>query len=151
MKYIVAALMCGLLSLTLTGCQQSGTADVSISPAASSVQPVSSAPTASSTEPVNSAPDSIRIQLTRVEEQLTDADGQVLVEYAYDRPTVTISGNPTAQKAIQADLDWIIQTQLVDYAKEELLPRPRTPIRRAALPCPCPPSSTCPSSAPMRR
>lgn len=95
MKYIVAALMCGLLSLTLTGCQQSGTADVSISPAASSVQPVSSAPTASSTEPVNSAPDSIRIQLTRVEEQLTDADGQVLVEYAYDRPTVTISGNPT--------------------------------------------------------
>lgn len=68
MKYIVAALMCGLLSLTLTGCQQSGTADVSISPAASSVQPVSSAPTASSTEPVNSAPDSIRIQLTRVEE-----------------------------------------------------------------------------------
>lgn len=123
MKYIVAALMCGLLSLTLTGCQQSGTADVSISPAASNVQPVSSAPTASNTEPVNSAPDSIRIQLTRVEEQLTDADGQVLVEYAYDRPTVTISGNPTAQKAIQADLDWIIQTQLVDYAKEELLPQ----------------------------
>lgn len=45
------------------------------------------------------------------------------MEYAYDRPTVTISGNPTAQKAIQADLDWIIQTQLVDYAKEELLPQ----------------------------
>lgn len=35
----------------------------------------------------------------------------MLVEYGYDRPIVSISGNATAQNAIQADLDATIQTQ----------------------------------------
>ena len=112
MKYILTALVCGLLSLTLAGCQLSSTMDTE-----------TSASTASGPETNSPASASIQIQLTRVEQQLTDDNGQVLVEYAYDRPTVTISGNPTAQSTIQGDLDRTIQTQLVDYAKEELLPQ----------------------------
>ena len=112
MKYIAAALLCGLLALTLTGCQQSGTADA-----------VTSLSVAGNTETVSDTSTAIRIQLTRVEEQLTADDGQVLVEYAYDRPTVTIPGNTAAQSAIQTDLNNTIQTQLVNYAKEELFPQ----------------------------
>ena len=108
MKYMMTALVCGLLALALIGCHHSG-----------SSSPASSVPAASS-RLADTASSSIRIQLTRVEQQLTAVDGQVLVEYGYDRPIVSISGNATAQNAIQADLDATIQTQLVHYAKEKL-------------------------------
>ena len=89
MKYMMTALVCGLLALALIGCHHSG-----------SSSPASSVPAASS-RLADTASSSIRIQLTRVEQQLTAVDGQVLVEYGYDRPIVSISGNATAQNAIQ--------------------------------------------------
>ena len=98
MKYMMTALVCGLLALALIGCHHSG-----------SSSPASSVPAASS-RLADTASSSIRIQLTRVEQQLTAVDGQVLVEYGYDRPIVSISGNATAQNAIQADLDQIAGT-----------------------------------------
>lgn len=114
-KQIAAALTCGLLTLTLVGCQQNGTTEPAASP--STTDPTS---TASST--VSTAPSSIQIQLNRTEGQITDDSGQVLVEYAYDRPTVTIADNLPAQSAIQSDLEYMIQTRVLDFAKQELFP-----------------------------
>lgn len=135
MKYIVpfrriaAALLGGLLTLTLAGCQQTGAADASDS------LPTSSAASASGGA-VSEAPASIQIQLARTEGQIADDSGEILVEYAYDRPTVTIADNLAAQSAIQSDLDQLIQTQVLDYAKNELLAQAQYPYQNSDVSLP---------------
>lgn len=112
MKRIFTALLCGCLLLALASCQAG--------PAVT--QGTSSSAVASESDISDATPSAIHIQLDRVEKTLKADDGQVLVRYAYDQPTVTLSGNPTAQQAIQSDLNQLIQNDLISYAKEELLP-----------------------------
>ena len=83
MKLFPAILLSGLLALTLAGCTAQSTSG-GVSAAASALDATSNS---------NS---SIQIKLNRVKDEIKAEDGHVLVSYAYDRPTVVISGNSTA-------------------------------------------------------
>ncbi len=112
MKRFTAVLLCGLLLLTLTSCQ-SENADAS---------QTTSTPMVSGSGASTPTSATINIQLKRVEKELKADDGQVLVRYAYDAPTITISNHPLAQQVIQSDLSRLVQDDLIPYAKKDLLP-----------------------------
>ena len=106
MKLFPAILLSGLLALTLAGCTAQSTSG-GVSAAASALDATSNS---------NS---SIQIKLNRVKDEIKAEDGHVLVSYAYDRPTVVISGNSTAQSAIQTSLNALVDKDLT-YVKEDL-------------------------------
>lgn len=116
MKRIIAALLCGLLPLALIGCRPGNGVTAQATSAASSSGPGTITADADS---------SIQIHLDRVEKIVKANNGQPLVRYAYDKPTVTIFHNPTAQAAIQSALDKVVQNSLISYAVDELLPMAR--------------------------
>ena len=106
MKLFPAILLSGLLALTLAGCTAQSTSG-GVSAAASALDATSNS---------NS---SIQIKLNRVKDEIKAEDGHVLVSYAYDRPTVVISGNTAAQSAIQTSLNALVDKDLT-YVKEDL-------------------------------
>lgn len=109
MKLFPAILLSGLLTFVLVGCSvQSTSGGVS---AAASALDATSTPTGTTS--------SIQIKLNRVKDEIKAEDGHVLVSYTYDRPTVTISGNSTAQSAIQMSLNALVDKDLT-FVKEDL-------------------------------
>lgn len=70
--------------------------------------------------------DTPSVTLETVEDQIKADDGTVLVEFSYQKPTVSVPGNEEAASAIQADLDQVveglqsyIQDDLSQWAREE--------------------------------
>ena len=105
MKLFPAILLSGLLALTLAGCTAQSTSG-GVSAAASALDATA-----------NASP--IQIKLNRVKDEIKAEDGHVLVSYAYDRPTVIISGNSAAQSAIQSSLNALVDKDLT-YVKGDL-------------------------------
>lgn len=105
MKLFPAILLSGLLALTLAGCTAQSTSG-GVSAAASALDATA-----------NASP--IQIKLNRVKDEIKAEDGHVLVSYAYDRPTVMISGNSAAQSAIQSSLNALVDKDLT-YVKGDL-------------------------------
>ena len=105
MKLFPAILLSGLLALTLAGCTAQSTSG-GVSAAASALDTTA-----------NASP--IQIKLNRVKDEIKAEDGHVLVSYAYDRPTVMISGNSAAQSAIQSSLNALVDKDLT-YVKGDL-------------------------------
>ena len=105
MKLFPAILLSGLLAFALVGCAAQSTSG-GVSAAASALDATTT-----------SSP--IQIKLNRVKDEIKAEDGHVLVSYAYDRPTVIISGNAAAQSAIQNSLNALVDKDLA-YVKEDL-------------------------------
>ena len=108
MKLLPASLLSSLLIFALVGCTTQSI-------------PGSVSATASALDTTIKSADStvIQIKLDRVKDEIKAEDGHVLVSYAYDRPTVTISGNSAAQSAIQTSLNALVDKDLT-YVKEDL-------------------------------
>ena len=107
-KLLPASLLSSLLVFALVGCTTQSI-------------PGSVSATASALDTTIKSDDStvIQIKLDRVKDEIKAEDGHVLVSYAYDRPTVTISGNSAAQSAIQTSLNALVDKDLT-YVKEDL-------------------------------
>lgn len=110
MKLFPAILLSGLLAFSLAGCSARSTSG-GVSAAASALDATAKKTIGSSS--------SIQIKLNRVKDEIKAEDGHVLVSYAYDHPTVTISGNSAAQSAIQTSLNALVDKDLT-YVKEDL-------------------------------
>lgn len=110
MKLFNVILLSCLLTLSITSC--------TVLPPSSFVSSAVSDATCEAA-PRSTEPAAIQIKLERVTDEIKAEDGQLLVSYAYDRPTVAIPYNTTAQTAIQSSLNALVEQDL-NYVTEEL-------------------------------